>query len=317
MATYNGATHLQEQLNSFVLQTRHPDELVVYDDCSTDSTVEILREFRAHAPFTVRLFTNTSNIGYTRNFERAIIECRGDVVLLSDQDDVWYSNKVATVARIFRANSQVYVLINDASIADSGLTSTGVTKLSQKSVLGIDNRSFVAGCCTSIRSNIIRAICPIPATAFSYDSWVHALAEHLQVRHILPLTLQYYRRHAHNTSNGLVSSAVGHADRVQFLRTRAAADSRLACRRRQTQLAVLEERIHASGPDVLEPLGLRAGISAALRIIRFERFALDARLSLLNLHRAFRVVPGLRMFAAGEYGMFSGWRSLMKDLISR
>ena len=51
MATYNGAKYLQEQLDSFLHQTRLPDELVVCDDGSTDATLEILKAFRQQAPF--------------------------------------------------------------------------------------------------------------------------------------------------------------------------------------------------------------------------------------------------------------------------
>jgi glycosyltransferase involved in cell wall biosynthesis len=58
MCTYNGAAFLQPQLESIARQSRPPDELVISDDCSTDSTRQIVDEFAKHAPFAVRLVLN-------------------------------------------------------------------------------------------------------------------------------------------------------------------------------------------------------------------------------------------------------------------
>src|SRR3954470_17842517 len=89
MCTYNGARFLGEQLASVAAQTRPPDELVVCDDRSTDETASLVRDFAAAAPFRVRLHVNERNLGSTRNFERAVSLCEGDLIALSDQDDEW------------------------------------------------------------------------------------------------------------------------------------------------------------------------------------------------------------------------------------
>lgn len=94
MATYNGAKYLQEQLDSFVTQTRQPDELVVCDDGSSDATVEILRHFAAGAPFAVEIHENEVNLSHAKNFEKALSLCGGDVIFFSDQDEVWFPEKV-------------------------------------------------------------------------------------------------------------------------------------------------------------------------------------------------------------------------------
>src|ERR687885_1327551 len=95
MCTYNGAAFLREQLQSLAAQARTPDELVVCDDASADATVRVVREFAAAAPFPVRLTVNERNLGSTKNFERAISLCAGDLVALSDQDDLWLPAKLA------------------------------------------------------------------------------------------------------------------------------------------------------------------------------------------------------------------------------
>lgn len=94
MATYNGARYLREQLDSFAAQTRLPDELVVCDDGSSDDTLNILEEFARTAPFQVRIFRNDVNLGYAQNFARALERCVGDLVFLSDHDNVWFEDKI-------------------------------------------------------------------------------------------------------------------------------------------------------------------------------------------------------------------------------
>ncbi len=90
LCTYNGERFLPQQLASMAKQTRLPDELVVCDDRSTDRTMALVREFAASSPYPVRIFENEHNLGFAANFERAIRLCEGDLIALSDQDDIWY-----------------------------------------------------------------------------------------------------------------------------------------------------------------------------------------------------------------------------------
>ena len=101
MCTYNGERFLPQQLASIAAQTRLPDELVVCDDRSTDRTVAIVREFAASVPFPVKVFENERNLGYSANFEAAIRRCEGDLIALSDQDDIWYPQHLETLQRPF------------------------------------------------------------------------------------------------------------------------------------------------------------------------------------------------------------------------
>ncbi|GAG35502.1 unnamed protein product, partial [marine sediment metagenome] len=97
MCTCNGAAFLPEQLASIAAQTRRPDELVVCDDHSTDKTVSIVESFAAKAGFDVRLVVNAQPLGATKNFEKAIGLCGGDIIALSDQDDVWLPGKLSRI----------------------------------------------------------------------------------------------------------------------------------------------------------------------------------------------------------------------------
>src|SRR3954469_465099 len=121
MGTYNGAVYLNEQLESIAAQTRTPDELVISDDQSTDDTLTLIEEFAATAGFPVRLSINESNLGTAKNFEKAIGLCRGDVIMLSDQDDVWHSDKLESVERMFAAKPQLSLVFSNAELVDETL----------------------------------------------------------------------------------------------------------------------------------------------------------------------------------------------------
>ena len=109
MCTYNGSRHLSEQLESIGTQTRLPDELVICDDCSSDDTIRIIERFSASAPFAVRLEINTQNLGSTKNFEKAIRLCQGDLIALADQDDVWLSVQTGNPRGTISASAQMWV----------------------------------------------------------------------------------------------------------------------------------------------------------------------------------------------------------------
>ncbi len=125
LATYNGAKFIREQLESVNAQTRPPDELVVVDDGSTDSTLEIIAEFAARARFPVSVHRNEHNLGYTTSFLSAASLCSGDWIAFCDQDDVWLPEKLATVERhAYRRN--VMLIAHSAELVSDTLESTGV-----------------------------------------------------------------------------------------------------------------------------------------------------------------------------------------------
>ena len=72
MTTFNGSKYLHQQLSSFLIQDYLPDELIICDDGSSDNTMEILKEFSESAPFSVKIFKNKTNLGFTKNFEKIL-----------------------------------------------------------------------------------------------------------------------------------------------------------------------------------------------------------------------------------------------------
>lgn len=93
LCTYNGEEFLKEQLDTLVLQTYPNKEIIVVDDGSIDGTLEILENYSVNYPC-LKVFKNEKNMGYVKNFEKAITLCNGEYIALSDQDDIWSLNKI-------------------------------------------------------------------------------------------------------------------------------------------------------------------------------------------------------------------------------
>lgn len=93
MATYNGEQYLPEQIDSILAQSYPVYELIIQDDCSTDGTADVVRRYMETYPF-IHLFINERNVGYNENFRRAAMLATGDFVALSDQDDIWFPQKL-------------------------------------------------------------------------------------------------------------------------------------------------------------------------------------------------------------------------------
>lgn len=94
MATYNGAKYIKEQLESIFNQSVTPDEIIISDDCSKDSTLKILEDYKNEVSIPITINVNKENIGYIKNFKLAISRAKGDYIFLCDQDDVWEKNKI-------------------------------------------------------------------------------------------------------------------------------------------------------------------------------------------------------------------------------
>src|ERR1700760_33370 len=99
MATYNGGKYLGEQLRSLAEQTVLPDELVICDDQSSDSTAAVVESFAASSPFPVRFIRNEQRLGYYENFMKAAGLCTSEYIAFCDQDDVWLSEKLAVAQK--------------------------------------------------------------------------------------------------------------------------------------------------------------------------------------------------------------------------
>jgi glycosyltransferase involved in cell wall biosynthesis len=208
MCTYNGSRYLQEQLQSIASQTRLPDELVVCDDGSTDDTVSLLTAFAAQAPFPIRMYSNERRLGPTKNFERAIRLCRGDVISLCDQDDTWKPLKLEKLVAILDEHPRAGYVFSDAEIMDeTGAALKGslwewirFDKALLKRFADGDQVSIllkfnlVCGATLTFRSTLNSIILPIP-DQWIHDHWIASLGSSFAYGVPVQERLIRYRRH--------------------------------------------------------------------------------------------------------------------------
>jgi glycosyltransferase involved in cell wall biosynthesis len=116
---YNGGHYLRTQLDSILTQTQPVDEIIVCEDGSKDASKEILEEYKMNHPKLFFVQYNKENIGPTKNIEKAIQACTGDIILLLDQDDYWEPNKVATLVNWFNQNPNMNGVFTNGALMNA------------------------------------------------------------------------------------------------------------------------------------------------------------------------------------------------------
>jgi glycosyltransferase involved in cell wall biosynthesis len=213
MATYNGEKFILEQLNSLAAQTVLPNELVVTDDGSTDSTHEIVEAFAKTAPFKVKIHRNAERLGFANNFLQCASLCAGELVAFCDQDDIWLDRKLELCRAAFIDNQVLLCLHNakvwtsdessdrhwpgfktssvlDAGTSDPLLVYPGFSMLVRKRLFSIINPSK--------RPTNIHSMSSTPHP-MSHDQWVWFIAAIFGKIACTGETLALYRQHGGNT----------------------------------------------------------------------------------------------------------------------
>lgn len=120
MALYNGARFIEKQLDCIRLQTKKVDRVVMCDDGSKDETVTIVKNYieRYGLGETWSLYINEQNLGYIKNFYKAMTLCEEDLIFLADQDDIWELDKVEKMAKVMEDNTAITLLSSKYGIID-------------------------------------------------------------------------------------------------------------------------------------------------------------------------------------------------------
>lgn len=324
LATYNGASYLQEQLQSFMDQTRLPEELVVTDDCSTDETLEILERFSQMAPFDVFIYKNHKNLGYCGNFNQALLKTSGDLVFLSDQDDVWFPDKIEKLVDLAAGDTHSMVFMNDAALTDSELVDSGLTKLGQIRAAGFSESNFVMGCCAVVKREFLDFCLPIPEGFNAHDNWVVGMSIGMFRRRIHNEVLQYYRRHGRNESQWLVNSLVPVSRcklRKEMWKARIGDLRRSLSGKQATSESKKDtnEQMYQWGRNSIErcPPQFHHDFQAYLKVMGQRVATNETRLKLRQMRLPQRLTSVMRFWRSGGYAELSGWKSVVRDLLMR
>lgn len=201
MATYNGERYLSEQLESILSQLRLEDELIVVDDASQDSTYDILVGFRDPRMLIMR---NKMNQGVLASFEIALRHAKGEVIFLSDQDDVWHPEKVSRFLSLFRMRPDITLAISDAKIIDGDGRTISSSRLAgnkfKTGVLANLLKNNYLGCALAFRRDILRYCLPFPSSIPMHDMWIGILNELYGKTVFIEDQLINHRRHGRNAS---------------------------------------------------------------------------------------------------------------------
>ena len=104
--TFNGEKYIYEQLESIRIQSLPPQRVLIFDDCSSDKTVDIISAFiETNNLSQWQLFKRISNIGWRQNIFEALMQCDTDIIFWSDQDDVWENNKIEILTSLVKEKS--------------------------------------------------------------------------------------------------------------------------------------------------------------------------------------------------------------------
>lgn len=201
MASYNGNKYIRRQLDSILFAQELPvSELIIIDDCSTDSTIDILNEY-VQLDSRIKLFRNYANLGLVKSFELGLLQCNGDFIFLSDQDDIWYPKKTGKMLIEIGSN---LLLHSDANLIDeqdniyvhSFSTSAKNLHLNKFTDLLIGN--IVTGCTCLCRRELIELSLPFPDGVQMHDQYLAQIASFYKRITYLDLALTGYRQHDNN-----------------------------------------------------------------------------------------------------------------------
>jgi glycosyltransferase involved in cell wall biosynthesis len=326
MCTFNGARFVGDQLASLDSQRRLPDELVVADDGSEDGTVELIRDFARAAPFPVRIDRNPARLGSTRNFEQVIRRADGDVIALSDQDDVWLPRKLEAFEARFASATRPGLVFGDALLVDEELHPLGSTTWQRRGFSApspgpwdqgaafetLLAQRVVTGAAMAFRREYIPLVVPFPevVTASSgwliHDSWIAMLVAAVAPVAVVPEPVILYRQHREQQI-GIPGGQPAHHPFSWSARLAAVRSVRGALPGEIRRMAVISERLreHDTTFDAARSLGHLED-----RNVHFT-----AR-STMPIARRARVSSAIGELRSGRYGRHSnGWRSALTDVI--
>lgn len=206
IATYNGRKFIEEQIKSIIPQLSQDDEIIISDDNSTDKTIQEIRNINDKR---IKIFFNNGKKGYTSNFENALKQASGQIIFLSDHDDIWCDNKVSEMLQILKVSDFV---VSDCYVVDQNkeILADLYFELRQpyKSLIGNIFKFGYLGCCFAFRKEILKKVLPFPQqhNLCTHDNWIFLIAKTYYKTSITNKRLIKYRRHDANTSNGGIKS---------------------------------------------------------------------------------------------------------------
>ncbi len=203
LCTYNGAVFLKEQLESLLAQSYPNFEIIICDDASSDSTIQLLAGYETNEH--IHICYNKENRGLTNNIELALGFCKGEFIAFCDQDDIWINDKLEILYHSIKDDVLIY---SDSELIDEDGKNMNI-RLSQLRHMhtGNNNLGFVFSNCVwghtiLIRSILLENILPIPANV-PHDSWSGFVGASVKRIKYIDQPLNFYRQHQNTVTSTL------------------------------------------------------------------------------------------------------------------
>lgn len=209
MCTYNGEKYIAQQLDSILKQTIQASEIIIIDDCSTDNTLGIIKDY-ARRIHKIKFFVNDHNLGFVSNFSQAISKTNGDYVALADQDDIWTENHLEL---LMRGIGDKAVCVGDAAMIDADGKDIGLkfSEIKQniyipdgdvpKAYRIIYNYSPYQGASMLIDRKWVEELLPIPSNCSFHDTFLSCCASLTKGLVVIPDVVNRYRIHTNNVTS--------------------------------------------------------------------------------------------------------------------
>lgn len=211
--TYNGERYIKEQIDSILSQLSDEDEIVISDDSSTDSTLEIIKDYNDNR---IRIFHGNFR-SPIYNLENALKNARGPHIFIADQDDIWMPNKVEVMHKYLETYDCV---VSDARVIDDekNVLHESFYELRHSKAGLIHNlaRNSYLGCCMAITKQLCEAALPFPKDIPMHDIWIGSVAECFGRSIFIPDKLISYRRHGGNVSSTSEKSPYSLKEKIGF-----------------------------------------------------------------------------------------------------
>ncbi len=220
LATYNGSKYLHEQLDSILSQSYENINVIIRDDGSSDNTVMIIKEYEQKDNRVKLLSDNLGNLGFVRNFEELMKNSTSEYLMFSDQDDIWYNNKVETSYTRIKAIEEINgkscpILVHTNSRIMNYETRTKSLFISNCAKNSSFENSFfnffVQGSTMLINESLKREALPFSKEVYLHDRYLHLIAEFIGVRAYIDMPTMDYRQH----SNNEIGSSVNVIDKIK------------------------------------------------------------------------------------------------------
>ena len=199
MANYNNDKYIQEAIQSVISQTYSDWELIIVDDCSTDTSLEKIKPFLVDERIKLVKLNKNQGVGYAKR--EGCKNARNDILGILDADDKLASNALETIARYYTENPKIGFIYTNMYSCDSKLENCFISKKNREiTEKGSIYKPIILHFRTFKRSDYFRTLGYDPQLKSAVDKDIIYKLEEVASFKFVNEPLYYYRHHSKGIS---------------------------------------------------------------------------------------------------------------------